>query len=116
MRKHFVGMLAVLFVGSTLLLSATAVRAQVPHAPVSGFADLHVHQFANLGFGGMLISGEPFTADGKIETALPHCDFIPADITQGFVQMPSRQSSLQRWTLSRPQRPPGLLLPRRKGK
>jgi uncharacterized delta-60 repeat protein len=86
MKKHFVGLLAVLFVGATLLLSITSVRAQVPHAPVSGFADLHVHQFANLGFGGMLIWGQPFTDDGKIETALPHCDFIPADITQGLVQ------------------------------
>ena len=45
-----------------------------------------MHQFANLGFGGMLIWGEPFTPDGRIESALPHCDFIPADVSKGLVQ------------------------------
>jgi hypothetical protein len=63
MRKYFVSLLTVLFVCAALLLSITSVCAQIEpppsvfpsHSPVSGFADLHVHQFANLGFGGMLM-------------------------------------------------------------
>lgn len=46
--------------------------------PVVGFADLHNHQFANLGFGGLLLFGEPFHENG-IAWALPWSDFIPAE-------------------------------------
>ena len=35
-----------------------------------GFADLHNHQFANLGFGGLAFWGSP---SGPVETALPWC-------------------------------------------
>lgn len=38
---------------------------------IRGFADLHNHQFANLGFGGLAFAGAPF---GPIEQALRHCD------------------------------------------
>src|SRR5215210_3412933 len=37
---------------------------------MKGFADLHNHQFANLGFGGKIFHGHAF---GRIEDALPHC-------------------------------------------
>lgn len=40
-------------------------------SPVFGFADLHCHMMAHLGFGGHLLAGFP---DGKIEQALARCD------------------------------------------
>ncbi len=40
-------------------------------SPVFGFADLHCHVMAHLGFGGHLIAGFP---DGPIEQALARCD------------------------------------------
>ncbi len=40
-------------------------------APVFGFADLHCHVMAHLGFGGHLLAGFP---DGDIEKALARCD------------------------------------------
>ncbi|WP_224242976.1 membrane dipeptidase [Hyalangium gracile] len=40
-------------------------------APVVGFADLHCHTMAHLGFGGHLLAGFP---DGKMEQALARCD------------------------------------------
>ena len=46
--------------------------------PVTGYADLHAHQFANLGFGGLLVWGEPFNENG-ISWALPWSDFMPSD-------------------------------------
>ena len=39
-------------------------------APIWGYADLHVHQFSNLGFGGLMFWGAPF---GNIEQALRWC-------------------------------------------
>jgi microsomal dipeptidase-like Zn-dependent dipeptidase len=54
--------------------------------PVSGYADLHAHQFANLGFGGLLLWGEPFHENG-IEWALPWSDFMPA--AEGEVVAPN---------------------------
>lgn len=45
--------------------------------PIVGFADLHNHQFANLGFGGLLLWGEPFNEQG-ISHALPWSDFMPS--------------------------------------
>ncbi len=38
---------------------------------IRGFADLHNHQFANLGFGGLAFSGAPY---GPIDEALAPCD------------------------------------------
>jgi microsomal dipeptidase-like Zn-dependent dipeptidase len=40
-------------------------------SPVFGFADLHCHLMAHLGFGGHLLAGFP---DGDIEKALARCD------------------------------------------
>ncbi|OJH40673.1 membrane dipeptidase [Cystobacter ferrugineus] len=40
-------------------------------SPVFGFADLHCHVMAHLGFGGHLLAGFP---DGDIERALSRCD------------------------------------------
>ncbi|HEX5749637.1 MAG TPA: membrane dipeptidase [Archangium sp.] len=40
-------------------------------SPVFGFADLHCHLMAHLGFGGHLLAGRP---DGDIEQALARCD------------------------------------------
>ncbi len=40
------------------------------NTPIWGFADTHTHQFANLGFGGLLMWGRPF---GPIDQALPWC-------------------------------------------
>ncbi len=45
-----------------------------PGQPIWGFADLHAHQFANLGFGGAAFVGAPFDPYG-IEHALPACGF-----------------------------------------
>jgi len=42
--------------------------------PVFGFADLHCHTMAHLGFGGHLLAGFP---DGPIEKALSRCDIFP---------------------------------------
>jgi microsomal dipeptidase-like Zn-dependent dipeptidase len=42
--------------------------------PIWGYADVHNHQFANLGFGGLFLWGEPFDPNG-ISTALAYCDF-----------------------------------------
>ena len=43
-------------------------------SPVFGFADLHCHTMAHLGFGGHLLAGFP---DGDIEKALSRCDVFP---------------------------------------
>ncbi|QRK04458.1 membrane dipeptidase [Archangium violaceum] len=43
-------------------------------SPVFGFADLHCHMMAHLGFGGHLLAGFP---DGDIERALARCDVFP---------------------------------------
>ena len=54
--------------------------------PVTGYADLHAHQFANLGFGGLLLWGEPYHENG-IDWALPWSDFMPA--AEGEVVSPN---------------------------
>jgi len=41
-----------------------------PPPAIFGFADLHVHQFNNLGFGGKMFWGAPY---GPIDKALPWC-------------------------------------------
>ena len=40
---------------------------------IRGFADLHNHQFAYLGFGGWAFHGRAYR---PIAEALPHCDFV----------------------------------------
>ena len=42
--------------------------------PVRGIADLHTHQFSNLGFGGVVFWGAPYDARG-INSALAWCDY-----------------------------------------
>ena len=61
-----------------LLLISITVMGQAQSTaspdPLEGYADLHVHQMANLGFGGSIISGEawgpPETALGKIPSKM----------------------------------------------
>lgn len=57
--------------------SAEATTTTTPPTPVWGFSDTHVHQFANLAFGGLLLWGESFTQDDSLETALPWDDWTP---------------------------------------
>lgn len=53
------------------------VAKQASNDSIWGFADLHNHQFANLGFGGVMFHGAPFDPSGKVKRALPRCDFLP---------------------------------------
>lgn len=41
-----------------------------PTIPVNGYADLHLHMFANLGFGGLTVWGDAFNVIGGISQAL----------------------------------------------
>ena len=61
----------------TLVCALPSAHAAAPPTPITGFADVHVHQFANLGFGGLVVWGQSFTPDGSIETALPWDDWTP---------------------------------------
>ena len=61
----------------TLVCALPSAHAAAPPAPITGFADVHVHQFANLGFGGLVVWGQSFTPDNSIETALPWDDWTP---------------------------------------
>jgi microsomal dipeptidase-like Zn-dependent dipeptidase len=61
-------------------LGLLAVQREVrvtapPDAAVFGFADLHTHQFANVGFGGKVVFGEAFSAGG-VGAALPVCNNV----------------------------------------
>jgi len=76
---------------TNLVVPPSAVGAAVSSAPADppgaagalfGFADLHTHQFANLGFGGLMIWGKPFSPDDNMATALPYSDFFPAGAGQ----------------------------------
>jgi len=49
-------------------------QRQPDGVPVRGIADLHVHQFANLAFGGVMFWGAPFDWRG-INSALAWCDY-----------------------------------------
>ena len=61
----------------TLVFALPSAHASAPPTPINGFADVHVHQFANLGFGGLVLWGQSFTPDNSIETALPWDDWTP---------------------------------------
>jgi len=65
----------------------TPPEAPTVHPAIEGFADTHVHQFANLGFGGLEVWGSPvdplldaaaFVADPEAarKRALPNSDYI----------------------------------------
>jgi hypothetical protein len=60
-----------------LVFALPSAYASAPPTPINGFADVHVHQFANLGFGGLVLWGQSFTPDNSIETALPWDDWTP---------------------------------------
>jgi microsomal dipeptidase-like Zn-dependent dipeptidase len=78
---------ALLSCAMTLVLPST-VQAQQPTAPpIWGFADTHVHQFNNLGFGGLMFQGAPFDPGG-IALALPHCDGSPGQLFDAFFNPP----------------------------
>lgn len=67
--------------GTTTSVDAAAAGSGnlAPSAdPVVGFADLHNHQFGNLGFGGLLLFGEPFHEEG-LAHAVPWSDFTPTE-------------------------------------
>lgn len=53
--------------------SSCALPESGPTMGVRGFADVHNHQFAHLGFGGLAFHGAP---SGPLEDALPWCDFL----------------------------------------
>jgi len=54
--------------------SVEVVLPQPPGRPVRGFADVHAHQFSNLGFGGAGFWGATHH-EGGIDKALPWCDW-----------------------------------------
>jgi microsomal dipeptidase-like Zn-dependent dipeptidase len=63
---------------SPLGVLATPLEVRVtapPDAAVFGFADMHAHQFANLGFGGKVVFGEAFSSGGE-SAALPVCNNV----------------------------------------
>jgi microsomal dipeptidase-like Zn-dependent dipeptidase len=75
---------APLFVALLLLVNPGAAGPETSHAqvrnpgrtapsatPIWGFADLHVHQFNNFGFGGLMLWGQPY---GPMEHALQECN------------------------------------------
>ena len=49
--------------------------------PVRGIADLHTHQFSNLGFGGVVFWGAPYDPGG-INKALAWCDYTYDFVTE----------------------------------
>ncbi len=46
-----------------------------PTAPVHGYADLHLHMFANLAFGGLTVWGDAFNKTGGVSQALRSDNF-----------------------------------------
>jgi len=58
----------------TTNVATMPVLTQAGTGPVKGIADLHTHQFSNLGFGGVQMWGAPYHPDG-INAALPWCDY-----------------------------------------
>jgi microsomal dipeptidase-like Zn-dependent dipeptidase len=46
-----------------------------PAAPVKGYADLHLHMFGNLAFGGLTVWGDAFDKEGGISRALRSDNF-----------------------------------------
>ena len=46
-----------------------------PDSPIWGYADLHSHQFSDVGFGGLLVWGDAFGLFGDTSSHLPWGDF-----------------------------------------
>jgi microsomal dipeptidase-like Zn-dependent dipeptidase len=57
-----------------------ALAQAMQQKPVEGFADLHLHQMTDLGFGGRYLWGKH---DGPIAQAVPHCSGMGVD--HGFM-------------------------------
>ena len=53
------------------VVETEATSAAAP--PIWGMADTHTHMFSNLGFGGLVVWGEPFNTGG-IGAAMPSCE------------------------------------------
>ena len=49
--------------------------AATPAAPIRGYADLHLHMFANLAFGGLTVWGDAFDKAGGVSQALRSDNF-----------------------------------------
>ena len=89
-RASFAGPLATILVAvffRTALVSANDVTPPIappPRPAIVGFVDTHLHQFANLGFGGLEVFGSPMdptldvnaSDDTAAARALPDSDFI----------------------------------------
>ncbi|MDP1570052.1 MAG: membrane dipeptidase [Vicinamibacterales bacterium] len=68
--------------------NTTATRVTQPGTgPVRGIADVHTHQFSNLGFGGVVFWGAPFDWGG-INEALPWCDYTWDFATTSYFNTP----------------------------
>jgi microsomal dipeptidase-like Zn-dependent dipeptidase len=72
-----------------------------PLPPIWGFADLHTHQFSNVGFGGWLLHGRSF---GPIDVALarrskaaPGADAIGAALGQGIFKSGKGYPEFDEW-------------------
>lgn len=61
---------------------------QPPDQPLYGFANLHTHQFANLGFGGAMFWGAAFDWRG-INSALAWCDYTWDFSTTNHLNLPN---------------------------
>src|SRR5688500_17638377 len=89
MRRHIRRPLLLLALMAVLVLpAAPTIRAQTAAEPIWGFADLHNHMFANLGFGGLAIWGKPFVEDDDMAKALPWSDFLVTGPGGGVVVEP----------------------------
>ncbi len=69
------------------LLGVGGLPAGTP-GPLPGFADLHTHPFANLGFGGLMFAGEPFHWSGDIGRALKWCEYASVPDPVDFLGLP----------------------------
>lgn len=78
--KRFRFILVLAFYSFLLILgSLNKVYATSP-GQIWGFADIHNHQFAYLGFGGLVMWGNAFDPNDDIAKALPWDDFSPAPL------------------------------------
>src|SRR5262245_44583897 len=89
-RANFARPLVLLLIA--LLIRSTTVTASdvippvapPPRPPIIGFVDTHLHQFANLGFGGFEVWGSPMdptldptaSLESAAARALPNSDFV----------------------------------------
>lgn len=67
-------------------LTTLRAREQKAKGEIRGFADLHTHQFGNLGMGGLKTMGKPFAGspnagyEEQLRAALPWCAYGPPGI------------------------------------